>query len=624
MIKLIKLEASNFKNYKTLHIDFDKLDHINMIIGRNGLGKSSILDTLSYVLFGETLQGQKSDTVINNKYGKGLKTLLEFSKDSTLYRVERYRKDKVNKNKVLLYKDNEEVTTPHNKDTDLAIINILGFDINVFKQVVSFNSSSAELFVNGTDKYRKEFLESLLNIDIFDKSLEEAKQQYKDTNTLKENKKKELNSLDDKQAIQNQLENQYKESINAWEDNYKTLESLYDETKEQLDSFQLMSTKDIPVYRTEINKLQDTLRSSQEALSSSWNPNEYNKTYAAYMNLERQLKDYKKVYDDNKKEYTKLLNSPNPVCKYCGSVLNEEHKQKELTRLKEEAQQAIKDFKLNKPKYDETKQTLINLKQAQQEAQSKQEEYNNQMQDTYAKINDYKAKIAEVENNVEQENALKIKLKNLDDRMINVENNKPTKPELHDFTKEREELNNSIEELVHELDILDDVKNLFSQKGLKNVYISSSLPIINKDINKYLSILSDGEIACNILTKDKDTKGNTKNKIQLALDYPSRGEGITFNDLSSGEKRIVSLSILLAFNSYFQSNCAFKVLLLDEVFDTLSDDRIENVMKLLDTIKENYDYVFVISHLDSLKYDTEFNKLNIETDKEENSILIVE
>ncbi|HJD73809.1 MAG TPA: AAA family ATPase, partial [Enterobacter roggenkampii] len=54
-MKVNKLEAVNFKNYSKLSIDFNKLENINFILGRNGLGKSSILDALSYSLFGKTL-----------------------------------------------------------------------------------------------------------------------------------------------------------------------------------------------------------------------------------------------------------------------------------------------------------------------------------------------------------------------------------------------------------------------------------------------------------------------------------------------------------------------------------------------------------------------------------------
>ena len=123
-----------------------------------------------------------------------------------------------------------------------------------------------------------------------------------------------------------------------------------------------------------------------------------------------------------------------------------------------------------------------------------------------------------------------------------------------------------------------------------------------------------------ILKKAEYKKVNSKNKINLKIDYPNRGDNIAFNDLSSGEKRIVSLSILLAFNLYFQKNNSFKILLLDEVFDTLSEDRIDNVIKLLKEIKNEYDYIFVISHLDSLKYNNEFNKINITQDNNNNSI----
>lgn len=621
-MKIIKLEAINFKNYSKLCIDFNKISNVNFIIGKNGLGKSSILDAISYALFGKTLQDQGGDSIINNKINKNLKVSLEFIIDKNTYRVERYRKDKINKNKVLLFKDNEEITHPHAKDTDLDIIKIIGFDINIFKQVVSFNSSSAELFVNGTDKYRKEFLEKLLNINIFDISLEIAKQEYKDTNNVYQSKNTELNSLKDKKELSKTIIENYNNSLSLWEQSYSNCEEQYTNLKKEYDNIDESDSKLIPKYQEEINKLSNEISSyNSDSLSSLLS--KYNNTKYKLNGLKDDYNHFKSDYNECKSEYSKVLSSPNPTCKYCGSVLNEEHKKKELKRLADDgkelkikAQQAKKDAI---PLMQDLSSLEIKIKKEKQ----KQKEYGGLVAEVNDKITNLKMKINDIENSISNKNKLGIELKNIDDKLVYLENKKPEKPKVENYDKQIKDLKGTIESLEKDLSILDEVKNLFNQKGLKNAYISSSLPLINKNINKYLSILSDDTIACSIMTKTVDKKGNSKNKINLNIDYPNRGENIEFNDLSSGEKRIVSLSILLAFNLFFQNNNNFKMLLLDEVFDTLSDDRIDNVLKLLDLIKDDYDYIFVISHLDSLKYNNEFNKINIKQDSNNNSICII-
>lgn len=618
-MKVNKLEAVNFKNYSKLSIDFNKLENINFILGKNGLGKSSILDALSYSLFGKTLQEQSGDSVINNKTKKNMKVSLHFNIDKDTYQISRYRKDKVNKNKVLLFKNGDEISKPHTKDTDLLIIKILGFDINIFKQVVSFNATSSELFVNGTDKYRKDFLEKLLNISIFDKSLEIAKQEYKDTNSIYLNKKEELKSLKEKEELSKSLISNYEKSLSLWKSSYINCENQYKELKDEFDSIKENDTSLIPKYKNKINNLNAEI-SSYNSDSLSLLLGEYNKVKYKLSSLKKDYMEYKKDYISCKEDYNNLINSPNPVCKYCGSTLNDEHKKKELNRLMQDGKKAGENAtKLKK------EATLLLKKESELKnnidiEKEKQNKYAEKVSSINDEITDIRLKIKEIEDSVSRKNKLGISMKNIDDKLVYLENEKPKKPKIDDFEKDINSLTNSIKSLEDELVVLDEVKNLFNQKGLKNAYISSSLPLINKNINQYLSILSDDTIGCSILTKTEDKKGNSKNKINLKIDYPNRGDNITFNDLSSGEKRIVSLSILLAFNLYFQKNNSFKILLLDEVFDTLSEDRIDNVIKLLKEIKNEYDYIFVISHLDSLKYNNEFNKINIIQDNNNNSI----
>ena len=484
-MKVNKLEAVNFKNYSKLSIDFNKLENINFILGKNGLGKSSILDALSYALFGKTLQEQSGDSVINNKVNKNMMVSLYFDIDKDIYQISRYRKDKVNKNKVLLFKNGDEISKPHTKDTDLLIIKILGFDINIFKQVVSFNATSSELFVNGTDKYRKDFLEKLLNISIFDKSLEIAKQEYKDTNSIYSSKKEELKSLKEKEELSKSLISNYEKSLSLWKSSYINCENQYKELKDEFDSIKENDTSLIPKYKNKISDLNAEISSyNSDSLSSLLD--EYNKVKYKLNSLKKDYMGYKNDYISCKEDYKNLINSPNPVCKYCGSILNDEHKKKELNRLMQDGKLAGENATKVKKEATLLLKKESELKNNIDVEKEKQNKYAEKVSAINDEITDIRLKIKEIEDSVSRKNKLGISMKNIDDKLVYLENEKPKKPKVNDFEKDINSLTDSIKSLEDDLAVLDEVKNLFNQKGLKNAYISSSLPLINKNINHYV------------------------------------------------------------------------------------------------------------------------------------------
>lgn len=620
-MKLNDLHAKLFKNYKNLDINFNNLKPINFIIGNNGVGKSTILDAICYAFFGETLLGTKGDEVINKRYGKGMIVTLSFMIDDTLFEIKRYRKHKEYKNKVFLYKDGDDITKPSIKDTNELIVDVIGFNLETFRNVISFNSSSSETFVNATDKGKKEFLENLLNIDIFNKALDKTKELCKEDKAKLEQDKMELKSLEDKNDMAKQMVENYEIAMENWDVSEKKIKKSLMVEDYKLKGMEKTSNDVVKELEQKLEEIKDE--------SISFDDDKYNKVVNKVATLKAQkdniLREYNQVQQDfikNKKDYDTIRKSKDARCIYCGNILDKEHKQKELSRLFNLLQEESNKGKELKAKGIKVVQdskklevTLTTLEEEKQEFIKKRNEHTTKLVEINNKLNEEKSKSSNYNNQVAIVNSLKEQLSTIDKQ-------KPIKPDVDTFDEKIDKLTNKLVNETKHIDNLEVVKDLFNGKGLKNAYISSSLPIINEKINTYLSVLSDGEIACSILSKTQDKKGNSKDKIFISIDYPTRGDNIEFDNLSSGEKRIVTLSILLAFNYYFQRNNNIKLLLLDEVFDTLSSNRIENVFKLLSTIVDDYDYIFVISHVDELK-DNQYNKIVINHDVEYNSILEV-
>src|SRR5699024_1130941 len=108
---------------------------------------------------------------------------LYFDVDEQAYRIERYRKEKKNKNQVKLFKENDEIKTNSAKETNQRILDIFGIDYSAYINSISIGQGSETSFSDDTDKQKKEILENVANIAIYARAQEVAKQKVTDTQT---------------------------------------------------------------------------------------------------------------------------------------------------------------------------------------------------------------------------------------------------------------------------------------------------------------------------------------------------------------------------------------------------------------------------------------------------------
>lgn len=619
MLKLLKLSATNFKNYETMKLDFSNLNNVNVIQGENGLGKTSILDAISYALFGSTTNGNSGDVLVNRQATKNMYVTLEFQLDKHVYRIERYRKHSKHKNQVLLFKDNEDISKPRIKDTNDYIVDLIGFDYALFKAVIIFNATTSNTFVGGSDKDRKLILNELLNLDKFDQALAEAKEETKQVKSNVDTLVQKRTILKESQSNNNQLKAQYNLLKKQWEDNYSNLEKKYSTLEEDISSTKDIDTKRIPELNNKILDLTQQVSNLQGTNNTNTLISEVSSIESKLSILKTKGENAKQEVLKAKADYTSILNSETPTCLYCGNPLDDSHKQQELDRLKKVGSENLDIYNKALSEYKELSNKLSQKKAMLAEEQQKSSKLLEQANSLNAKLRQAQSELQTIEQQTQELNKKKIELHNLDDELVYLENNKPTPPDIKDVDKELSKLEEDLDKENQELHVLNESVNIFNNKGLKNVYIDGSLPSINASFKEYLGILSDGTMEAQLVTQTTNKSGKTSNKLNIELSYPSRGDNITFDELSSGEKRIVSLSLLLSFNEFWQKNNSLKLLLLDEVFDTLSSNRIHNVFKLLDTIKDKYDYIFIISHLDSLQND--YNRISIMKNNRGQSIL---
>ena len=199
MFKLKTISVKNFLSVgnQTQAVDFDK-EHLTLVLGanldlggddtgsRNGTGKTTIVNALSYALYGQALTNIKKENLINKTNGKNMLVAVEFEKSGTKYKIERGRKPNVLK----LYvndqeiksegKDGEDESQGDSRETQKAIEQMLEMSHTMFKHLVALNTYT-EPFLSMKAADQREVIEQLLGITLLSEKAEGLKTLVKET-----------------------------------------------------------------------------------------------------------------------------------------------------------------------------------------------------------------------------------------------------------------------------------------------------------------------------------------------------------------------------------------------------------------------------------------------------------
>ena len=194
MIKIKDLTVKNFMSVgnQTQAVDFNK-EQLTLVLGenldqggddsgsRNGTGKTTIINALSYALYGQALTNIKRNNLINKTNSKGMLVTLHFEKDGVDYRIERGRSPNVLK---FYVNDQEQEMTDESqgdsRKTQDTIRDLLGMSHDMFKHVVALNTYT-EPFLSMRANDQRAIIEQLLGITILTEKAELLKDQIRST-----------------------------------------------------------------------------------------------------------------------------------------------------------------------------------------------------------------------------------------------------------------------------------------------------------------------------------------------------------------------------------------------------------------------------------------------------------
>jgi len=191
------LTVKNFMSVgnQTQAVDFEQ-SSLTLVLGenldlggddtgsRNGTGKTTIINALSYALYGQALTNIKKENLINKTNGKNMLVTVEFEKDGNNYRIERGRKPNV----LRLFVNNDQLKTDEtdddaqgdSRDTQKSIEQMLEMSHTMFKHIVALNTYT-EPFLSMRAADQREIIEQLLGITLLSSKAEALKSNLKDT-----------------------------------------------------------------------------------------------------------------------------------------------------------------------------------------------------------------------------------------------------------------------------------------------------------------------------------------------------------------------------------------------------------------------------------------------------------
>jgi DNA repair exonuclease SbcCD ATPase subunit len=308
MFKLKSLTAKNFLSIgnQTQAVDFDK-QQLTLVLGsnldlggddtgsRNGTGKTTIINALSYALYGQALTNIRKENLINKTNGKAMLVTVEFEKNGNSYRIERGRKP----NLLKLFVNDQEQTAGDQSDDDSqgdsretqkSIEQMLEMSHNMFKHLVALNTYT-EPFLAMSSGDQREIIEQLLGITILSEKAEALKLEIKESKDLiqaenakieaikaaNENVQKSIDSLKIKSSAWQtkkerdieslaaaiaELENvdidkelQLHRDLKSWEEKDTALRNLTKQ-KATLESAVVQAEKSVRKYAGEVGKLE--------------------------------------------------------------------------------------------------------------------------------------------------------------------------------------------------------------------------------------------------------------------------------------------------------------------------------------------------------------------------------
>ena len=565
MIKLKNLTVKNFMSVgnQTQAIDFTR-EHLTLVLGenldmggddsgsRNGTGKTTIVNALSYSLFGQALTNIKKDNLINKINNKNMLTTLSFEKNGIDYRIERGRKPNILKfyiNDVEQEGDESDDSQGDARETQKDLAELIGMSHDMFKHIVALNTYT-EPFLSMRANDQREIIEQLLGITLLSDKAEALKEQIR---LIKDQIQQETANIE---AVKKSNE-RILQSITGLE----TKKSVW--YKQQETDCLKLAEKIIELQSVDIEKELEQHAKLKTYDELSAKIKSLNKERAT---LETALMQADKTVKKYEKEIAKLADNKCPACEQD----LQDHKHQEMQAF---AQKNLNDACIY----------LQNITGNYQQIIQELEE-----------IGDINGRPDIFYDTLEEALRHQNNLTSLEDALGK------RQQEIDPYTEQIEELKSTALQEI-QWNAVNDLNNLKEhQEFLLKLLTNKDSFIRKKIIDQNLSYLN------NRLTYYLDKMGLPHQVTflnDLNVEITQLGQDLDFDNLSRGERNRLILGLSWSFRDVWESLYQnINLLFVDELIDNgLDASGVENALSILKKIaRERNKNIYLISHKDEL------------------------
>ena len=545
----------------TQAVNFDRKD-LTLVLGenldlggddsgaRNGTGKTTIINALSYALYGNALTNIKKDNLINKTNQKGMMVCIDFEKDGVNYRIERGRKPNVMK---FFVGDTEKEITDDaqgdSRETQQEIERMLGMSHDMFKHIVALNTYT-EPFLALKANDQRTIIEQLLGITLLSEKADRLKEANKATKDAIQQEEFRIKAVGDaNKRIEEQIES-LKRRQTLWVNKHAEETQKLQSGIEELQKIDIQAE----IQAHQAFKTWDQLRKDLNELSSAIS--------RAKLDLGREEKAISKISAE-------IVSLENHTCHTCGQEFHDEKHEQVLGQRKGEllvAQDAQRAHVTLLAELQQTHTGLGNLGPRPETFYDKESDAIHHQATVDNLIKQLATKLAEVDPYAEQ--IVEMSEQGVEEISYDVINELTSLKEHQEFL----------------LKLLTN-KDSFIRKRI----IDQNLSYLNARLGQYLDRIG--------------LPHTVKFNNDLSVSITELGRDLDFDNLSRGERNRLILSLSWSFRDVWESLYQpINLLFIDELVDSGMDSSgVENSLAILKKMsRESNKSIWLVSHKDEL------------------------